>query len=421
MNFKQSFLAGLVVLGVSLSAIAPAQAGSAPSTPDADFLAVKKDILTEMKDVITRFAFVPGADFGTLENRLTTRQADLDRAENPSAFVRVVNQALQEYGFSHIVLFSPSDAERRNSGRMVGIGIRIQLEEDGIRVMFTFADSPSARGGLMAGDLIFEADGRPVRTAGDLAGEEGSEVTIRYRRGTEVRTATLKRERFSTVIPESVKWMNPEVALITIPTFDTGYDRKNVEDVLGQAQNAKFVILDLRSNGGGAVANLMHLAGFFMPRTNNLGTFVDKTTYNRYIQAHEGEENPTLGAIATWARRPIGVIPQTTKRLTGKVIVLIDGGTGSASEMMAASMRDQMKSKLIGSSSAGAVLASLIRPMKHDFAIQFPITDYVTPGGYRIEGNGLKPDIEADPIIRYNQPDAAVNAAMKDFGFKVED
>lgn len=416
MKFHRSLLAFAAVAAMSVPAFAPALPAQAPPESE-DFKVIKQEVLAEMSSVIDRFAFVPGADFKVLEQRLASRQSSLDEAADPSSFVRVVNTALQEFGFSHITLFSPADTERRNTGRMVGIGIRIQLEEEGIRVMHVFPDAPAARGGLLPGDLIFEADGRPVRTSSDLAGEENSEVTIRYRRDGREMTATLKRERFSTVIPESIRWLNPQTALVTIPTFDTGYNRENVTNVMKEAKDAKYVILDLRSNGGGAVVNLMHLAGYFMPRNYNLGTFVDRRMYDGYRRAHPDVENPTLTQIAEWTSTRLPFQAQTeANRVKGKVVVLIDGGTGSASEMLAASLRDQMKCKLIGSRSAGAVLASLIRPMKHGYAIQFPITDYVTPGGYRIEGNGLKPDIEADPIIRYNQPDQAVVAALKEFG-----
>lgn len=80
---------------------------------------------------------------------------------------------------------------------------------------------------------------------------------------------------------------------------------------------------------------------------------------------------------------------------------------------MASAMREYRGAKVIGTKSAGAVLASYMWPVAEGFTLQFPVTDYVTIKGYRIEGNGVKPDVEVDAPVRFGEPDKVVLAAVK--------
>lgn len=412
----------VVLAGLALAGSAFAQMGggsaSAPAAPAKDFSVVKQEVLTDMERVLGQFAFVPGVDFKQWPKMLEAKKADLDAAQTNEEFVRAVNGALQEFKFSHIVLFSPQAAEARRTNSMVGIGVRIQIEENGIRVTMVFPEGPAGKAGIQPGDLITEANGKPVRQPGDLAGEEGSSVKVVVQRGGETLSFDMNRARFNTRIPESVKWVDADTAMVTIPTFDLAYNRENVDKVMGEAARAKNLILDLRSNGGGAVVNLMHLAGYFLDpsKQQNLGTFVDRSMYEGFQRANPDRKDASLADIATWARRPIGVMPRTqAARVQGRVVVLVDGGTGSASEMMAASLREHMGATVLGQKSAGAVLASVMRPIANNYLLQFPLTDYVTTKGYRIEGNGVKPDREVETLVRFGEEDKAVAAALEAF------
>jgi len=404
-------------LALAALLVAPAFAQTSPAAPSSEeFAKEKAKVIEQMSELLRRFAFVPATDFGQLDTMLEAQKESLEKASTPEAFVGVINRSFQQFGFSHIALFSPRAADARNTARMVGIGIRIQLEADGILVVFPFPEGPAKKAGILPGDLIFEANGKAVRSTADLAGEEGTEVTVKVRRDGEVKEFTMKREPFSTVIPEKIDWLDKETAMVTIPTFDVGFNGQNVRTIMMDAAKAKNLIIDLRGNGGGAVINLQQLSGYLMTREQNLGTFIGRSDYERYKTAHPDQEKPELAAIAKWRNNPIRPARGTNvEPFKGRIVVLIDPGTGSASEMLAASLREQAGAVLVGKPSAGAVLASIMRPMEHGYLLQFPLTDYVTPKGMRIEGNGIKPDHDVDTVVRFGETDLCVQKAREIF------
>ena len=372
---------------------------------------VKTDVLKGMEKIISTAAYVPGVDFSKWSEFVTKHEADIKKAATETEFVNAVNGALEDFGFSHIYLFPPSFGEQRATGKRAGIGIRVQIEEGGLRITDIFPDSPASKAGLQRGDLVFENDGKPVKSTADLAGDKGQTSTIKYKRGTEEKSITVTRDEYKTVIPESIEWKG-ESAIITIPTFDQGYSTENVEKIMGEAMKAKLIVLDLRSNGGGRVTNLMHLMGYFLKReTEPLGTFIGRAAMNAYKK-----ENPDgaldLVKIADFTKGKVRPF-ENEVQFAGKVAVLISGSTGSASEMAAAALKEYKGATLIGSPSAGAVLASMFAPLEsgHGYILQFPMTDYVTIKGRRLEANPLKPDVTAE-IPGYGQEDKALTAAL---------
>lgn len=416
-NLRTLLLTLTAIAVMAAPVLAPAQQGERQAAAATEFNdEFKAKVLEDMESMLTRFAFVPGVDFAGWPDLVQGRKEALDSAQTPDQFVGVVNLALREYGFSHIVLFSPQFAERRSTQRMVGLGVRIEIEEEGLRVVFTFPEGPAAQAGIISGDLIHEADGKPVRAAGDLAGEEGSKLTVKVKRDGEDLTFEVERKAFSMVIPETLKWVDDDTAMITIPTFDAGYNRRNIENLFDSAMDAKRIIVDLRNNGGGRVDNLLHLSSFFLDTSEPLGTFISRQNYESFISEHERDPENIL-EVAAFTQAKVRPMRRDATPFEGDIVVLINRGSGSASEMFAAAMREYREAALIGAESAGAVLASIMRPIHGNFLLQFPVTDYVTIKGRRLEGNGLEPDIEAaNP--RFGAEDEGVVKAMAWFSDK---
>jgi carboxyl-terminal processing protease len=373
----------------------------------------KEAVLKDMEAILTNVAFVPGVDFEKWPDLLGQYRDQLDEAKTPDQFAGVVNTALQQFGFSHILLFSPTAAERRATNRMVGIGVRIEIEEKGIRVVRVYEDGAAHAAGVKIGDLIFEADGKPVRQPGDLAGEEGQPVKVKIDRNGVVIEREMVRKAFAITLPEELTFPEKETALLTIPSFDQTYSLERVQELMSKADDAKHLILDLRGNGGGRVINLLHMSSFLLTREQPLGTFVDKPAVKKF-QEETGEKSTDVFKIAEWSKNKLTPLRRNKEPFKGDIVVLIDGGTGSASEMIAAALKEHRGATIIGSPSAGAVLASTMRPMEHGFLLQFPVMDYVTIKGKRLEGNGLVPDITA-PAARFGAPDEGVQQALKVF------
>jgi carboxyl-terminal processing protease len=391
-----------------LSLLAVATISAQPVTSEE-----KADVLAKMGDLIGTSAFVVGADLKRWPELLQKYRSSIDETTTQAEFVGQVNRALQEFGFSHIVLSTPALAKARTEKKMVGLGIRIQIEDSGIRVINVFPDAPAKEAGIREGDLIIEANGKKPTSPADFAGEEGTTIKVKVLRDDQPLEFTVTRRTYNTVIPESLSWVNPATAHLVIPSFDNGYDSKNVEKLIVAAGKAKNLILDLRSNGGGAVTNLLHLAGLLLPPEGDLGTFVTRSTVERYVAETKGDPKD-LAAIATWSQSKLRPFRPKVDRFQGKIVVLINGGTGSAAEMLAAALHDTLKAPLIGSKSAGAVLASVMAKLPHGYQLQYPIFDYVTGKGFRIEGKGLTPDIEA-PFAKYGEPDKAISASLEWF------
>lgn len=372
----------------------------------------KEAVLASMEKVLTTSAFVPGVDFKQWPDLLKKHRESLAAAKTELEFTNVVNRALMEYGFSHISLFPPSFGQQRMTQTRAGIGIRIQIEDGGLRVTDVFPDGPASKAGIQPGDLVVESDGKPVKAPVDLSGEKGQTSKVVVDREGQKLTFTITRDEYKTVIPESIKWEG-DYAVVKIPTFDIGYDRANIDKIMKEARRAKGIILDLRSNGGGRVINMQHLAGYFFdPEQEPLGTFIGKNTVAAF-EKENGRQAKNLLEIAEFTKAKVRGVKPADGVYTGRVAVLINGGSGSASEIMAAALREHKGAQLIGSPSAGAVLASLMLPLQggEGFWIQYPVTDYVTFKGLRIEGTGLQPD-QAAPIPRFGAPDEAVKLAI---------
>lgn len=405
-RFLSALAFAALLVGPSL-AQTPAPARNA-ITPE-----IKRDVMERVNEIIRNRAFVPGVDFSKWKEFIEGEKPAIDEATTTAQFVAAVNRAFSKFGLSHIQLTSPEAAEARRNRSMVGLGVQVEVVEEGIRIVGLIPKGPAEEAGLLPGDLIIEADGQKPTGRESLIGDEGTKVRLKIKRGdAEPFEVEVTRRRFSTVIPESVTWPHKNVAVVRIPTFDLGYNRQRVEEVMAEARKADAIILDLRMNGGGAVINLLHLAGFFLPERATMGTFINRAMVNRYVRETGGKPDDLI-AIANWATdSKVRAAKSTDEPYKGRVVVLVNEGTGSASEMMAAALRELTNAPLIGRRTAGAVLASVMAPLPHGFQLQFPFTDYVTVKGMRLENNGLVPDVEA-PTPRPLEPDRGIEEALK--------
>ena len=305
----------------------------------------------------------------------------------------------------------------------MGIGITQQRIDEGTLILRTVTGAPADKAGLVPGDIIVKVDGKPAEGAKGIAGEEGTSVVLTVKKADgKTQEYTLTRSKFSTKRPEEITEIDKNTAKLSIYTFDLSYDPENVEALMKRASKYKNLILDLRDNGGGAVVNLQHLLGLFLPDDKSIGTFVSRRLATDYMEKTGGSEKEVL-KVAEWSRGSerwrdnpnVQVKPfkNTVPRYKGHTAVLVNRFSGSASEMAAAALRDLAGAEVVGTKSAGAVLVSVIVPASNGFTLQYPISDYVTVKGLRIEGNGVVPTAEVeDPKVRLpNTKDPVVEKA----------
>ena len=151
----------------------------------------------------------------------------------------------------------------------------------------------------------------------------------------------------------------------------------------------------------------------FLRREEPLGTFIDRSMAAKFLK-DTGEEAKDIFAIAEWSTRKVQPLKRNIEPFNGEIVVLVNGASASASEMMAAALRDHRGAQIIGTRTAGAVLASTMQRLVNGYLLQFPLTDYVTLSGLRIEGIGLEPSIVAQDH-RFGEADNGVAEALKWF------
>lgn len=371
----------------------------------------KEEVLKALADVIANRAFVPGVDLSKWQEYIDKEKEDIDKAESDGALARAVNNALKDFGVSHIRLLTPRAAETRSRTSIVSIGVTSRVENKTLVITSVMPQSPAEAQGIKVGDVITSVDGKAPENQQVLGGDEGSEVKLKVKSGDVEKDFTVKRARVSTARPETLVWANDDTAVLRIWTFSRGYSRDNIEALMKQVNGkAKNLIVDLRSNGGGSVANLQHLLSLLLPPDTVIGTFVGKDTVKEYEKEHTPTTDPVQIAKDATDRYKTRKLEMTPFK--GKVAVLINRGSASASEIFTAAMREVSGSPVVGSASMGAVLASIFRPLPQGFQIQYPVSDYVTIKGNRLEANPIKPDAEAAGAGQDGK-DAAVEKAIE--------
>ncbi len=371
----------------------------------------KEALLKGMEKVILEQAFVPGIDFSKWPQFLEKRRDEIDKAADVPAFAQNMNRVLREFGLSHFDLRTPRAAQARRKSEAVGVGVFAGKISRGLRVEAVAPMGPAANSGVEAGDIIVEADGRAPESVGVLEGAEGSKLAIKLEKPDGVvKEVLLERRKFSTVRPETLTWVG-ETVVLRIHSFDIGYNRANVEKLLGDGAGAAYLVLDLRSNSGGWSANVRHLLSLLLPDGSVIGTNVSRTMAQRYAEATAGDATDTV-AVAKWSDSKVKTKKGGLEPFKGKVAVLINRRTASASEIVAAALKETLQAPLVGSPSAGAVLTATYASLSEGFELHYPVSDFVTANGVRLEGNPLQPDVEA-PDPRRNEPDVAIARAIE--------
>ena len=356
----------------------------------------KKTVLLEaISQHVKERAYAAGADFSRWDEFVSKYQDDFEKAGTNSSFASSVNRALGEFGFSHIRLLTPRSAQTRRTGKSVGIGVMVETLETGLRIVRVIPGGPAEKAGLQVDDIIVKGDGRPVNVPDQIRGEKGTTVSLTIHRpdGSEI-VITVKRSEFSVLQKDEMKWVDEKTVLITLNSFATGYSRAEVNRFFREAVGAERMIIDIRSNGGGSVPNLIHFGSRVLARGSKFGKFITRVDANAFLKKYPEEDTDPVkvaeefGFLLSVGGRGI------QEPFEGPLVVLINRGSASASEMFASAIRDNGRGKLIGTRTAGAVLASTFLRLPEGFSLQIPLMEYVTSSGLRLEGVGVLPDVE---------------------------
>ena len=294
-----------------------------------------------------------------------------------------MTQAVGDTG--HTAFLTPEQRVQRSndlSGKYVGIGVRIDIAADGLPlVVSVFKDSPAEKGGIDAGDEIVAVDGKPAtgHTIDEVVtwvrGEAGSTVKVTVRPGATGTERDVSMVRADVAVAP-VSWTlvpGTKTALIRLDEFSTG-SADALKGVLGEVRTAGAdrIIFDLRGNPGGYVNEAEAVASQFLK---------DGDVYiERAADGHETVHHVTSGGLAT-------DLP---------LVVLVDGGTASSSEIVTGAIQDAGRAQIVGVKTfgTGTVLGDF--PLSDGSALRIGTVEWLTPKGREIWHNGITPDVVVD-------------------------
>jgi len=292
-----------------------------------------------------------------------------------------ISGLVHSLGDPYSEFFSPQESKKFQQdieGNFSGIGAEIGVRKQVLTVVSPLKDSPAMKAGLKTGDQILKIDSTSTQdlsldqSVQMIRGPEGTKVTLSVLRTgwDKPRDFTITRGRI--VAPTLDFEMKGSVAYVQLYSFNANASRL-FYDAMIKAQNAKAerILLDLRNNPGGYLEVAVDLAGWFLPK----GTVVVK-------------EESRQGITDEFRAQGNGALVNIP------VVVLINGGSASASEILAGALRDDRGVKLVGETSFGKGTVQQLKDLKDGSSIKLTIAHWVLPKGQILEGTGLKPDAE---------------------------
>ena len=319
--------------------------------------------------------------FGEVLDKINKEYVEeIDQSDAMDAAINGVLQSLDPYS----AYMSPEtfrEMETETSGKFGGLGIEVGMEFGVVKVITPMDDSPAEREGVKAGDYIVKINGIQVqgKTLSEavelMRGPVGSklEITIRRKGVKKALVFEITREIIEVKSVKS-KIIDDSVGYIRLTAFNEN-SSKQIKDRIKKFKKNKInkYVLDLRNNPGGLLSQAVKISDFFLDNGEIVSTKSRKSFENKKYFANQGD-----------------IINGET------LIVLINYGSASASEIVAGALKDHKRAIVIGQNSYGKGSVQSIIPLKNKGAIRLTISKYYLPSGKSISGTGITPDIEVE-------------------------
>lgn len=305
----------------------------------------------------------------------TNYDGDLDKKALLEGAKKGMVEAVGDVYTEYMTKEEAAEFEKSLHGNVgAGIGIEMALRDGYVRVVRTLPDNPAREAGILAGDIIYKVNGEEVwdqkteDVATKVRGEAGTEVTITIIRNGEEKEFTLTREEINNVSADIT--YDGDTAIIMVTRFDTDTGslvRKFAKEF--EEKGIKKVILDLRGNGGGYVSAARELLSLWIDGEKVL---VQKSKH--------------LQEDITYAPRGNAILKDM------KTIVLVNGTTASASEIVAGALKDYNKATIIGEPTYGKGVVQTLLNLSGGAQLKVTTAHWYTPLGTAVNGTGITPD-----------------------------
>jgi carboxyl-terminal processing protease len=268
------------------------------------------------------------------------------------------------------------DEKGQIAATLYGVGIQIGMDKTHkVVVIAPIDNTPASKAGLMSGDEIAEINGKPTKglsvedAAKQIKGPKGTEVTLGIVRSAKPLKFTMKRDEIHIASVQTAKMITPDIGYIRLTSFISQDANKEMLKALSDLSGAKGIILDLRDNPGGLLTNAIEISNMFLDGRRDIVSTVDK----------DGYKTPAVSD-----GRPV------TKQ---QLIVLINKGSASASEITSGALHDNQRAMLIGETSFGKGLVQGITRLEDETGVNVTIARYLTPNDTDINKKGIAPDV----------------------------
>ena len=329
---------------------------------------------------------------------------EIDQSEVMESAINGVLQSLDPYSaYMNPKIFNEMQTETK--GEFGGLGIEVSMEGGVVKVITPIDDTPAADAGVKAGDYIVKVDGEQIQgktlmeAVNLMRGPVGSSVEITIRRKGLKKAVNYKITREIIEIKSvSAELIDNQIGYLRLRAFNENTDTqlKNKISELEKEKKLLGYIFDLRNNPGGLLSQAVKISDFFLNDGEIVSTKGRKNNENRKFFAKKGDH------------------------INGKpLIVLINNGSASASEIVAGALQDQKRAVLLGEKTFGKGSVQSIIPLKNRGAIRLTISKYYLPSGKSISNVGVSPDIkiieQEEEFSINSETDNQLNYAIKLF------
>jgi len=329
---------------------------------------------------------------------------DIDESEVMDAAINGVLQSLDPYSaYMNPETFNSMETDTK--GEFGGLGIEVGMEAGVVKVISPIDDTPASRAGVKAGDYIILIDGKQVQgkslieAVNLMRGPVGAPIEITVRRKGKKKAIVFKIIReIIKVKSVTAKVIDDNIGYLRLTSFNensSGQLKKKINEIKSKNEIKGF-ILDLRNNPGGLLSQAIRISDFFLDDGEIVSTKGRQKTENRKWFAKKGDQ------------------------IDGKhLIILINYGSASASEIVAGALKDHKRAILIGETSYGKGSVQSIIPLKNKGAIRLTISKYYLPSGKSISEIGVTPDFkveeDGEDFVINSETDNQLSYAVKLF------